>query len=219
MSRMIVAIDGPSGSGKSTIAKELAKALNIEYLDTGAMYRALGYKVKKASIDMEDESSLNSLMKSTDISFKEGKVFLDGVDISGNIRNDEISRMASKISAIPMVREYLVGMQRKVGRKISLVADGRDIGTNVFKDADIKFFMTADVETRAKRRFEDLRKKDGTLTYEEVLEQIKDRDLRDTTRKINPLRQAKDSILVDNTHMTVTDTLDYVLGEVKKIWQ
>ncbi len=219
MSKIIVAIDGPSGSGKSTIARELALSLGIEYLDTGAMYRALAFKFKKEEVNIDDIKAIDDVMKSTKIAFIEGNIFVDGEDVSSFIRSDEISQLASKISAIKEVREFLVSMQRSIGEVTSLVADGRDIGTNVFKNADIKFFMTADVEIRAKRRFEDLSVKDSNLKYENVLEQIKERDFRDTNRKINPLVPASDSILIDNTDMSVTETLDYVLGEVRKIWQ
>ncbi len=216
MSRIIVAIDGPSGSGKSTIAKKVAQELGIEYLDTGAMYRGLALKVRDSKIDISDESSLSTLMDSTNISFNDGKILVDGKDVSGSIRTDEISQLASKISAIQIVRDYLVNMQREIGRSISLVADGRDTCTNVFKEADVKFFMTADVETRAKRRYEDLKVNNDKITYEEVLNQIKDRDYRDTNRDINPLCKAEDSIVIDNTNMSVDETLNKVIGKVKE---
>ncbi len=215
----IIAIDGPGGAGKSTIAKMVAKKLKIDYIDTGSMYRAIGYKVLCENINIENQLELEKMLNSTTIDFCGGDIILDGKVVNELIRTPEISRMASEVSAIESVRDKLVALQRNMGNKKSLVMDGRDIGTNVFSNADLKFFMTASNEERAKRRYEELKSEDKKITYEEVLNDINQRDFNDTHRKINPLKVAKDAIVIDTTGMQIREVVDKILREVNDRWQ
>lgn len=217
MSEIIrVAIDGPSGAGKSTIAKAVGKKLGLDYIDTGAMYRAVGYKVTLCGIDTEDEAAMKDMLAETDIDFSKGDIILDGVVVNDKIRTNEMSMMASKVSAIPAVREKLVQLQRKMGQTKSIIMDGRDIGTNVLTDAEFKFFMTASAEERADRRYKELIEKGQDITYETVLEDIKKRDHNDMTRALNPLRKADDAIELDTTGMSIEEVTDYIYNEVTK---
>lgn len=208
-----IAVDGPSGAGKSTIAKAVAAKLNIEYIDTGAMYRAIGYKVANSGVSVDDTKAIEDLIATTDIDLIEGRIMLDGSDVSDKIRTPEISMMASKCSAIPAVREKLVEIQREMGRRKSVIMDGRDIGTNVLKDAEYKIYLTASAEERAQRRYKELVEKGESQTYEEVLEDIIQRDHNDMTRELNPLRKADDAIEIDSTGMNI----DQVVAEMLKI--
>ena len=208
-----IAIDGPSGAGKSTIAKAVAKELDIDYIDTGAMYRAIGYKVWMEKIDPASEAAVKEMLDRTDIDFVGGSILLDGVDVGDKIRTPEMSRMASVCSAIPAVREKLVEIQRGMAARKSVIMDGRDIGTNVLKDAEVKIYLTASAEERADRRFRELQEKGETQTYEEVLEDIRQRDHQDMTRKLNPLQKAEDAVELDTTGMTI----DEVVARVKEI--
>lgn len=209
-----VAIDGPSGAGKSTIAKAVAKTLNIDYIDTGAMYRAVGYKVRETGVDIEDEAALNEMLDNTDIDFVQGDIILDGEVINDKIRTPEISMMASQVSAKGPVRAKLVDIQRAMGTRKSIIMDGRDIGTNVLKDAEYKIFLTASAEERADRRFKELTEKGEQVTYEEVLEDIKQRDHNDMTRELNPLRKADDAIEVDTTGLGIEQVVEAVLAVI-----
>nr|WP_315021966.1 (d)CMP kinase [uncultured Aminipila sp.] len=210
-----IAIDGPSGAGKSTIAKEVAKFLSIDYIDTGAMYRAIGYKLGQNGIDFEDKNVLNQILADTEIDFERGNTILDGIVVNDKIRTPEASKMASVCSALPEVREKLVVLQRKMGQTKSVVMDGRDIGTNVLTDAEYKFFMTASAEERAERRFKELFKKGENVTYDQVLQDIIQRDHNDTTRKLNPLRKAEDAIELDTTGMSITEVTDKIINIVR----
>ena len=210
-----IAIDGPSGAGKSTIAKAVAKALNIDYIDTGAMYRATGYKIDKEGVPFEEGDALAALLDSTDIDFVSGDIILDGVVVNDLIRTPEVSMLASKCAALPSVRAKLVEIQRGMGQRKSVIMDGRDIGTNVLKDAEYKIFLTASAEERAQRRFKELQEKGETQTYEEVLEDVKQRDYNDMTRELNPLRKADDAIELDTTGMGIDEVVAAVLDIVK----
>lgn len=210
-----VAIDGPSGAGKSTIAKSVAKKLGIDYIDTGAMYRAVGYKMKQEGIGTDDLDKLETMLAETDIDFVKGDIILDGKIVNGVIRTSEISQMASKCSAIPMVREKLVDIQRGMGSRKSVIMDGRDIGTNVLKDAEYKIFLTASAEERAERRHKELLEKGENITFEEVLRDIKERDHNDMTRALNPLRKAEDALEVDTTGLDIDQVTELVLKEVR----
>ena len=210
-----VAVDGPSGAGKSTIAKAVADKLGIDYIDTGAMYRSVGYKMMRKGISVEDEELLRKMLDETDIDFYENNIILDGEIINDKIRTSEISKMASLCSAVPAVREKLVELQRGMGEKKSVIMDGRDIGTNVFKDAEYKFFLTASPEERADRRYKELKEKGESISYDEVLKNIKQRDHNDSTRKLNPLRKADDALEVDTTGLSIEDVIDNVLKEIK----
>ena len=210
-----VAIDGPSGAGKSTIAKAVAKELGIDYIDTGAMYRAIGYKAKTRDIDPADEDAIRDMLAGTLIDLQQGEVFLDGENVSAQIRTPEMSMMASVCSQIPAVREKLVQLQREMGTRKSVIMDGRDIGTNVLKDARFKIYLTASAEERARRRFLELQEKGETQSFEDVLEDIKQRDHNDMTRELNPLRKADDAVEVDTTGLDIEQVVQKVLEIVR----
>ena len=210
-----VAIDGPSGAGKSTIAKAVAKELGIDYIDTGAMYRAIGYKAKTRDIDPADEDAIREMLAGTQIDLQQGEVFLDGENVSAQIRTPEMSMMASVCSQIPAVREKLVQLQREMGTRKSVIMDGRDIGTNVLKDARFKIYLTASAEERARRRFLELQEKGETQSFEDVLEDIKQRDHNDMTRELNPLRKADDAVEVDTTGLDIEQVVQKVLEIVR----
>lgn len=214
-----VAIDGPSGAGKSTIAKAVAKKMNIDYIDTGAMYRAVGLKVKNSGIDMYDEAAMAAMLADTDIDFVKGDIILDGVIVNKEIRANDMSMMASNVSALPAVRAKLVELQRKMGQTKSIIMDGRDIGTNVLTDAEVKIFMTASAEERADRRYKELIEKGQDVTYDQVLEDIKQRDHNDSTRALNPLRKADDATELDTTGMGIEEVTEYIMNEVNSKWQ
>ncbi|MBR3787876.1 MAG: (d)CMP kinase [Firmicutes bacterium] len=210
-----IAIDGPSGAGKSTIAKLVAKKLGIDYIDTGAMYRAVGYKMNREGVPFEECDELKAMLDATDIDFVSGDIILDGQIVNTLIRTSEVSQMASKCSALPMVREKLVEIQRNMGSRKSVIMDGRDIGTNVLKDAEYKFFLTASAEERAERRHKELIEKGEEITFEEVLRDIQARDHNDMTRALNPLRKADDALEVDSTGMDIDQVTEAILKEIK----
>jgi cytidylate kinase len=210
-----IAIDGPSGAGKSTIAKAVAKKLGIDYIDTGAMYRAVGYKVKQIGVDLQDKDAMAKMLAETDIDFVNGDIVLDGIVVNDKIRTSEMSYMASQCSTLQEVREKLVEIQRGMGTRKSVIMDGRDIGTNVLKDAEYKFFLTASAEERAERRHKELIEKGEQITFEEVLEDIKQRDHNDMTRTLNPLRKAEDAKEIDTTGLNIDEVIEKVLEEVK----
>lgn len=211
-----VAVDGPSGAGKSTIAKAIASKMNYDYIDTGAMYRAIGYKMFKKGIDEEDLESLAKMLDDTKIDFSDGNIILDGIIVNDEIRTPEMSMQASRCSAIPMVRSKLVEIQREMGHRKSVIMDGRDIGTNVLTDAQYKFFLTASAEERADRRYKELAEKGQDVNYEGILKDIKERDYNDSTRKLNPLRKAEDAIEVDSTDMTIEQVIEFICKELSK---
>ena len=211
-----VAIDGPSGAGKSTIAKAVAKKMNIDYIDTGAMYRAVGLKVKNCGIDLKDEAAMAAMLAETDIDFVNGDIILDGTVVNKEIRANDMSMMASNVSALPAVRAKLVELQRKMGQTKSIIMDGRDIGTNVLTDAEVKIFMTASAEERADRRYRELIEKGQDVTYEQILEDIKQRDHNDSTRALNPLKKADDAIELDTTGMSIEEVTEFIMNEVSR---
>ncbi len=211
-----IAIDGPSGAGKSTIAKAVAKKLGIDYIDTGAMYRAVGYKVKTSGVNVENADDLRKMLDDTDIDFVNGDIKLDGQSVNDVIRTPEISKMASIVSAKAPVRTKLVEIQRNMGTRKSIIMDGRDIGTNVLKDAEYKIYLTASAEERADRRYKELVEKGQTVNYDQILRDIKDRDHNDMTRELNPLCKADDATELDTTGMNIEQVIDAVLGIVGK---
>lgn len=210
-----IAIDGPSGAGKSTIARTVARRLGIDYIDTGAMYRALGLKMLRQGIPMVEDARLLAMLEKTDINFAGGRVYLDGEDVSDLIRTQEISKAASDCSAFAVVRKKLVELQQKMARAKSVIMDGRDIGTVVLKDAPYKFFLTASEEERALRRYRELAAKGASQTFEEVLEQIRQRDYNDTHRAVTPLRKADDAIEIDSTAMSMEEVVDFICGQIQ----
>ena len=212
-----IAIDGPSGAGKSTIAKLVAKRMGIDYIDTGAMYRAIGYKILQKGIGLEDSGALKMMLEETEIDFSAGNIILDGEIVNDRIRTPEVSKMASDCSALADVREKLVALQRKMGQTKSVVMDGRDIGTNVLTDAEYKFFMTASTAERAHRRWLELSEKGEPVDLEQVEADIIQRDHNDSTRKLNPLRKAEDAIELDTTGMSIDGVTQKILEVVE--WQ
>ena len=217
---MNIAIDGPSGAGKSTIAKELAKRLNITYLDTGAMYRTVALKSLLIGVDVTDVKGVEEMLPSVDLDIKyiDGvqHVYLDGKDVSKEIREHRMSKAASDISRIPAVRLKLVEMQRALAAKYDCVLDGRDITSYVLPNADYKFFITASPEVRAKRRFDELAAKGETIEFSVLLEDIKKRDYNDSHRDFAPLTRTEDSVYIDTSDMTIDEVLAEVLSHIKE---
>lgn len=206
-----IAIDGPSGAGKSTIAKSIAARKKITYLDTGAMYRAVGLKVYLTNSDMYDENQLSNILDNLDLDIKyvngEQKVFLDGKDVSKDIREHHISKLASDVSAIPACRLKLVDLQRRIAEKSDCVLDGRDIGTYVLPDANVKIFLTASPEVRATRRYKELLAKGQKVEYDKVLSDINERDKNDSSRAFAPLKKADDAVDIDSSDMTIEQVI------------
>lgn len=213
MKKLIIAIDGPAGAGKSTISKIIAKKLKIEFIDTGAMYRAVSLKVLQSKIDLNDEKELSKLLIDTSVDFKEGKIFLDDKDVSKEIRLPKINDYVSEVSTKLLVRKKLVELQRQMSQNINVIMDGRDIGTYVLKNATYKIYLTASVKERAERRYLELKNKDIEVQYNEVYREIEERDLKDCTRELNPLKKADDAILINTTGKSV----DMVVEEILKI--
>lgn len=209
-----IAIDGPAGAGKSTIAKALAKALNAMYLDTGAMYRAVGLYMLRNGISVNDAKAVASHMDAVDISvgYEDGvqRMYLAGEDVSDAIRTPECSMAASKVSAVPAVRQRLVALQRQIAQGHSVVMDGRDIGTYVLPHATLKIYLTASVEVRAQRRQAELAQRGDEQPYEKVLSEMIDRDFTDMNREASPLRPAEDAHRVDNSHLTLEQVIDEI---------
>ncbi|MGB9668304.1 MAG: (d)CMP kinase [Thermosulfidibacteraceae bacterium] len=210
---MIVTIDGPAGSGKSTVARIIAVRYNFVYLDTGAIYRALGYLAKKRKINVYNENEVVKIIPYLDITLTSGenpRVFLSGEDITLVIRTEEIGMLASTVSKYKTVREKLLDLQRSFREKGDVIAEGRDTGTVVFPDADIKVFLTASVEERAKRRWKELREKRVNAEFEEILESLIKRDLQDSSREVAPLIPAKDALVIDTTNMTIEEVVEKI---------
>lgn len=216
MKKLIITIDGPAGAGKSTLAKELARRLNYLYLDTGAIYRALAWKALQEKVDLGDEESLVQLAKKTRIELKCGcktpRIYVDGKDVSEEIRLPHMGEAASQVSAFPGVRREVLRLQRKIGEGGGVVAEGRDTGTVIFPQADKKFYLDASVEERAKRRWKELREKGHSIPLEEVRKELSIRDERDKNRKVAPLKAAPDAVVINSTHLSVGEELDLVLG-------
>ncbi|MCK9557474.1 MAG: (d)CMP kinase [Candidatus Cloacimonetes bacterium] len=212
MSRIIIAIDGPAASGKSTAAKLLAGKLGYVYLDTGAMYRACGLAAKQSNTDIEDPQALSILMNSINIEIQYNeqgnRTILNHIDVSQAIREPEISRLASAISAKRLVREKMVELQRQMGKNSGVILDGRDIGTVVFPQAELKFFLIAPVEVRAKRRYLELKEKGLNPDYEVVLREMEERDKADSSRALAPLVPASDAIQIDTGSLTIDGQVD-----------
>ena len=215
MALFSIAIDGPSGAGKSTIAKSVAEQLGGMYLDTGAMYRAVGLYMKRNGLSLEDAAAIAAHVDETPLSVRHidgvQHVFLGDEDVSEAIRQPDISLAASAVAAVPAVRARLVGLQREIARTISIVMDGRDIGTYVLPNATVKIFLTASAETRARRRVKQLAEKHIVEDYEKVLREIEQRDYQDTHRAATPLVQAADAVLVDTSERTLEQSIDDVL--------
>jgi cytidylate kinase len=213
MKPFVITIDGPAGTGKSTVAKSLATELGFVFLDTGALYRTCALAVDHANGNIDDEAECSKIVSGIDIKLDGTKVYLDGYDVSSDIRTKKISILSSKIAAHPLVRDMLLDMQRAFSKKTSVVAEGRDTGSVVFPDADIKIYLDATPEARAKRRLWELKSKGTDASYEETLKDIIERDIRDKSRAKSPLVIPDNATVVDTTHLS----LDQVISEVLEI--
>lgn len=217
MSTVNIAIDGPAGAGKSTIAKMVSAEMGYIYVDTGAMYRAVALYITENNID---DASIENELKNADISLKfvdgSQRVLLGGRDVSELIRTPEISMAASRTSALPAVRAYLFELQKKIARENNVIMDGRDIGTVVLPNADVKIFLTAAAEERASRRYKEFAEKLGHPAYEEILKDIIQRDYQDMNRETAPLKQAEDAVLVDTTELTLEQSADAIIKVIKE---
>lgn len=214
--KLVIAVDGPAGAGKSTIAKEVAKKLNIEYIDTGAMYRALTLKVVRSNIEMNNIEEILKIMESTSIQFINNHIYLDGTRVDEEIRENVINTKVSFIAKIKEVRLMMIQFQRKMSESTDVIMDGRDIGTVVLPNANYKFFITASIEERAMRRYKELIEKNNkNITYEQVLEEIKERDRIDSTREIAPLRKSPDAYEIDTTDKTIEECVDEIINIIE----
>ncbi len=215
-----IAIDGPAGAGKSTIAKTASKELGFIYVDTGALYRTVGLNALRLGKDTRSAEEVVPTLKGLDVSLRfvdgEQRVFLGEEDVSTAIRQNEVSMAASNVSAIPAVREFLFDLQRDIAKKNNCIMDGRDIGTVVLPDAQIKIYLTASAEARADRRFKELTEKGQQVEYDVILKEIKERDYQDMNREIAPLKQADDAVLVDTTELTLPQAIEYMLKVIKE---
>lgn len=216
-----IAIDGPAGAGKSTISKAAAKQLGYIYIDTGALYRTVGLAASRAGVEPVEGKEVDDLLSkiTVELTFNEkGEqvVLLDKEDVSGLIRTPEASMMASKISAVPAVRAYLLDLQRDMAKKNNVIMDGRDIGTVILPDAEVKIFLTATPEARAERRYKELKEKGMDVKYEDILEDVKTRDYNDSHREIAPLKQADDAILADTTEVDLQGSIDLIIKIIKE---
>lgn len=214
-----VAIDGPAGAGKSTIAKLVAKEKGYIYVDTGAIYRGLAIHFLNRGIDPEDRDAVAEACRDAEVTigYEDGvqQIYLNGENVTSMLRTEETGNMASKTSAIPEVREKLLELQRSLAREKDVIMDGRDIGTNILPDADVKIYLTASVETRARRRYDELREKGEDCSLEEISRDIKERDERDMTREIAPLKKADDAVLVDSSDMTIQQVVDEICSHCR----
>lgn len=214
--RLVIAVDGPAGAGKSTIAKKVAQRLNIEYIDTGAMYRALTLKVVRSNIEMNNIEEILKIMESTSIQFINNHIYLDGTRVDEEIRENVINTKVSFIAKIKEVRLMMIQFQRKMSESTDVIMDGRDIGTVVLPNANYKFFITASIEERAMRRYKELIEKNNkNITYEQVLEEIKERDRIDSTREIAPLRKSPDAYEIDTTDKTIEECVDEIINIIE----
>ncbi|NMA87106.1 MAG: (d)CMP kinase [Tissierellia bacterium] len=214
--RLVIAIDGPAAAGKSTIAKEIAKRLNLEYIDTGAMYRALTLKIIDSDIDMEDIDRIIEISHSTSIKFKNNSIYLDNVIVDDEIRKNIVNTHVSNVAKIKEIREIMVMMQRKMAQNSNIIMDGRDIGTVVLPHANYKFFLIASVEERARRRYLEIQKRgEENINYERILEEIIERDTIDSTRDISPLKKAIDAYEIDTTDKSIEETIVEIISIVE----
>ena len=217
MKKINIAIDGPSAAGKSTISKKVAKNLNYIHLDSGAMYRSAAYKALKENIDLADEEKLVKMLQKTSIQLTvDGRVLLDNEDVSKEIRTEQISMSASLISKLSGVREILVAEQRKMALDKGYIMDGRDIGTVVLKDAEVKIFLTASVEARARRRYLQDKEAGMDVSLEVLKEEIEKRDYQDTHREVSPLKKAEDAIVVDSSDLSIDEVVSEILDIINK---
>ena len=215
MKNLVIAVDGPAGAGKSTIAKIVADKMNINYIDTGAMYRAITYKVLQSGIDINNENEVIEIAKKSDIDFKDNNIYLDGKILKEEIRTPEVSHNVSNVAQIKDVRRLMVDVQRDIGNKSSVILDGRDIGSYVFPNADYKFFLVASSKERGERRYKELIKKGYNTTLEEVINDVIRRDEIDSNREFAPLVKANDAIEIDTTGKSIDKVVESVIDKIK----
>ena len=216
MKNLIVAIDGPAGSGKSTIAKLLAKKYDLTYIDTGAMYRMITLYLLENNIDISDLKEVERVLNTVNLDMQGDKFFLDNVDVSTKIREKRINDNVSKVASIKIVRSNLVDLQRKISNNKNVILDGRDVGTVIFPNAQVKIFLIASPEERARRRYNEFLEKKTEITYDEVLKSIKERDHIDSTRDESPFVKADDAIELDSTNLTIEDVINFISKEIEK---
>lgn len=216
MKNLTIAVDGPAGSGKSTISKKIAKELNIVYIDTGAMYRALTLKILKNNISLSNKAELDKILQSTTIDFRDNHIFLDGEKVDEEIRDNKISNNVSDVAKIREVREKLVEIQRDIARNKSVIMDGRDIGSFVLPHASYKFYITASIEERGYRRYKELKEKGYDVSLDDIIEEIRERDRIDSTREISPLVKCDDAIEIDTTDKTIEEVVSEILEIVSR---
>lgn len=221
--KIIIAIDGYSACGKSTLAQQLAKCLQYIYIDSGAIYRAITLYFLQNKVSYADTGEVSAALKSISIEFRnndatgDSEMWLNGENVEKRIREIDIAEKVSEVAAIPEIRYFAEKRQREMGENKGIVMDGRDIGTVVFPNAGLKLFMTADMDTRVQRRYQEMKQKKENISLEEVRKNIEERDYLDTHRKMSPLRQAKDAVVIDNTHLTKEEQLEYALSLANKV--
>ena len=214
---MIIAIDGPAGAGKSTIAKKVADSLGYVYIDTGAMYRAFTYELLTSSISLSDIEEITKVLEKTNIEFKNNEIFLNNLNVTNEIRSKNVTANVSAVSAIPQVREKLVNLQRKIASESNSILDGRDIGTVVFPNAELKIFLTASVKIRALRRYNELIAKDKNIDINEIEAEIEKRDKLDSSRETSPLIKAADAIEIDTSDLSIDEVVNTILKLAEEI--
>ena len=213
----VVAIDGPAGAGKGTITKQVAEKLNLVNVDTGATFRCVALNMLKENISIDEEEKIKNLLEKINIEMKSnGEIFLNGENVTKKIRENDVNNFVSPVSTIQIVRNKLLEIQRKIAEGKDVIIEGRDIGTTVFPNADVKIYLDATPEERAKRRMLQNKEKGIETSYEEVLENIKDRDKRDSTRKVSPLKKAEDAIYIDSSDMTIDEVVNKVITLIKE---
>ena len=216
MKNLIVTIDGPAGSGKSTIAKLVAKKFNFTYIDTGAMYRMITLYLLENKISFDNLDKIQKILNEINLDMKEDKFFLNNTDVSLKIREEIINENVSNVASIKAVRENLVNLQRKIASDKNVILDGRDIGTVVFPNAQVKIFLVASAEERARRRYNEFMEKKAEITYDEVLKSLKERDHLDSTRKESPLVKASDALELDTTNLKIDEVVNFISNEIEK---
>jgi cytidylate kinase len=212
----VITIDGPSGSGKSTVSKMLAERLGYAYLDTGALYRAVAWKVREEDVDPEDEAGLRALLDTIEITFQGERIFVNGTEVTSQIREPDVGELSSRISAKPLVRTYLFDVQRTIGMKGKVVIEGRDIGTAILPEAKNKFYLDASIDERARRRYGELKEKTGDVSLHATLEAMENRDRRDSTRQEAPLKRTDEMMYIDTSSLTIDEVVSRVIRAIER---